>query len=84
MLRIWPQRGRASTAAAENRCLVWLIEDLKSRGSDIPKGERRQYAIENFGVSGQGFDHRIWPTAIEQAGIKEKASHAGRKKNRVR
>jgi len=84
VLRIfWPGGWVSRSAAQQKRCLTWLVDDLKARGTDISKVERRKYAVEKFRVSIRGFD-RIWAQAIIDAGVQEKASRPGAKKKSSR
>jgi hypothetical protein len=46
---------------------------------NVSKRERREHAKKEFGVSGRAFDG-IWPNAVQEADLEEKASRPGRKK----
>jgi hypothetical protein len=82
ILAMWPLKNR-STTAAEQRCLKWLIQDLKQRPhQEVSKSERRQRAKKDFGVTIRAFDDRIWPEALKQTGLADVASQPGRKSKR--
>ena len=81
MLRFWP-KGRVSLASAEEESR-WCTNYLKSHGQVVPKTKLRKLAIERFGISMRGFNFRVWPRAIVEAGVEELASKPGRKKNRI-
>jgi hypothetical protein len=70
-----------STSAAEKRATQWLIKDLKEHGVEgKSKGERREHCKKHFSVSVNGFNTRVWPEALADTGLTEKATKAGRKK----
>jgi hypothetical protein len=82
VLRVWPSRPR-STFAQENRCLKWLIEDLKNRSTKhVSKNERHVFAKNEFGISRRAFE-RVWQKALEITQQRDSATRPGRKrKNR--
>jgi hypothetical protein len=82
MLRFWP-KGRVSFSSTEEKCIRWCTDYLKSHGTNVTKKELRKLAIEGFGITNRGFDIRVWPKAIDTAGVKENASRPGRRKKRI-
>jgi hypothetical protein len=81
-MRIWPERT-LTTSAAVKTAIVWLANELKKPGgTNIPKPKWRENVCKKFRVSQRQFNERVWPQAIARAGVEDKASHPGRKKNR--
>jgi hypothetical protein len=80
VLRVWPERT-VTTSAAVKTAIDWLANALKKPGgTDIPKPEWREDVCKKFRVSQRQFNGRIWPEAIERAGVEDKASRRGPKK----
>jgi hypothetical protein len=83
ILRIWPPLRGRSTSAAESRALAWLKRDLTKRGvKSVSKPDRRAHALREFKISCRAFDERVWPRALEETGLRNEGSRAGRKSAR--
>jgi hypothetical protein len=65
-----------ATVAAEGRAIDHLA-DLLKRDRKLTKAQART-ACENFALTGQGFEDRVWPQARKKAGLSARAP-AGRK-----
>jgi hypothetical protein len=77
VLKHW---SRKSTGAGEAKCTKWLIADLLERGVEsVSKAQRQECAKAEYGVSSRGFD-RCWREALDETGLTEQATAAGRKK----
>jgi len=66
----------SATAGAENRAVQHLAILLRAE-KDLTKASARK-ACQQFHLSGQGFEDRVWPKARERAGLPPRA-RAGRK-----
>jgi hypothetical protein len=76
LLKYW--KPLPTRVANEKACKKWLIEELK-KPDVLNKGDYRQQAKGLFGVAKHRFNDPIWPEAIEEAGVGDKASRPGPK-----